>query len=287
MSGSEATVTLLGTKGGPAIRPGSAMPSSTLLRMGGKVVIVDAGLGVTAATCRAGVALTEIDAIFITHLHSDHYLELGPLLHTAWTAGLKRPVPVYGPSGLAAYWSSFCAAMAYDIETRIADEGRPDFHPLAALHRLDEALALELGSLRVTALKNAHPPVEESYALRFDAGTASAVLSGDTAPMEEMAGFAEGAGLLVHEAMLADHVEKIAKGMGYADDRLLRHMLRSHTEAKDAARIAQRAGVKALALNHLIPSGNPEATEARWRAEVTPHFKGRLYVGTDGMEIEL
>lgn len=281
------SVTLLGTKGGPAIRPGSAMPTSILVCMGGQTVLVDAGLGAAAALCRAGVAFTDLDAVLITHLHSDHYLELGPLLHTAWTAGLKRRVPVYGPSGLPAYWEGFCTSMAYDIDTRTADEGRPEFRTLFPLHLLDGNLDLALGGVRITALRNHHPPITESYALRFDSAGASAVLSGDTAPIEAMAHFAAGADLLVHEAMLVDHITALVSRMGYADDRLLTHILRSHTPAGDAARIAERAGVAALALNHLIPSGEASVGADDWRAAAAPHFSGRLYLGEDGMVIPL
>jgi ribonuclease BN (tRNA processing enzyme) len=84
------------------------------------------------AVCDQGVALTALDAILVTHLHSDHYLELGPLLHTAWTAGLNRPVPVYGPPRLGHYWQAFLTSMEDDIALRIEDEGRPD---LAGPHR--------------------------------------------------------------------------------------------------------------------------------------------------------
>mgnify|MGYP006304144907 CR=1 FL=1 len=94
-------VALLGTKGGPAIRPGSAMPTASLVSIGGRRIVVDCGLGVTRGLCDQGMALADLDLIVVTHLHSDHYLELGPLLHTAWTAGLKRPVRVFGPEGLA------------------------------------------------------------------------------------------------------------------------------------------------------------------------------------------
>jgi ribonuclease BN (tRNA processing enzyme) len=281
------SVTLLGVKGGPAIRPGSAMPTATLLRMGGQTVLVDAGLGASAALCRAGVALTELDAVLITHLHSDHYLELGPLLHTAWTAGLTRPLPVHGPAGLTAYWQGFLAAMADDIDTRIADEGRPGLAGLAALRPLGEGDAVTLGALRVTALRNHHPPVTESYALRVEAADTSVVLSGDTAPMEAMAAFARGADLLVHEAMLPGAVDALARRVGHADHRLRDHILRSHTPADAAAKIAARAGVAQLALNHLIPSDDPAVTEADWTTAAAPHFDGPLHVGRDGMEIAL
>ena len=280
-------VILLGVKGGPAIYPGGPMPTSTLVQMGGKTILVDAGLGAAAGIARAGIALPALDAIFVTHLHSDHYLELGPLLHTAWTAGLKRPVPVYGPQGLEEYFAGFFASMAFDIRTRRADEGRPDLAPLCPLHPMDETSVFRLGDVTVSVLRNHHPPIAESYALRLEAGGRAVVLSGDTAPIPRMEDFARGADLLVHEAMLERGIRALCDRMGYADDRLFEHIMRSHTMAGDAARIAARAGVKALALNHLIPTMEPGITEQDWRAACAPHFDGVLHVGSDGLEIAL
>ncbi len=280
-------VVLLGVKGGPAIRPGSSMPTSILVQMAGKTVLVDAGLGCASAICKAGDALTDLDAVLVTHLHSDHYLELGPLLHTAWTAGLKRPLPVYGPSGLGAYWQGFMASMAYDIDTRTADEGRPDFASLFPIHLLDEETRLGIGDITVTALRNHHPPVVESYALRLESPHHSVTLSGDTAPIEEMVAFAIGSDLLVHEAMLTDAIRTLCDRIDYSDDRLYDHIIRSHTPAHEAAKIAARAGVHRLALNHLVPSEEPGITSATWHAAVTPHFDGHILIGEDGMVIPL
>jgi ribonuclease BN (tRNA processing enzyme) len=285
MSG-EAAVTLLGTKGGPAIRPGTRMPTATLMEMGGQTILVDAGLGVTRGICDAGIALTELDAILITHLHSDHYLELGPLLHTAWTAGLKRPVPIYGPDGLAAYWQGFLTSMAFDIELRIRDEGRPDLGALAEIKQMPEA-GLMVGPVTISSLRNVHPPIEESYALRFECGGQSAVLSGDTAPMHDMVSFASGAALLVHEAMLTAGIDALCKRVGNGDDRLRRHLERSHTPAAEAGRIAYEAGVGALALNHLVPCDDPAFTEEDWQREVRRGWDGPIYIGQDGMRIAL
>lgn len=279
-------VTLLGTKGGPAIRPGTRMPTATLVQMGGLTVLVDAGLGVARGLCDAGVALTALDAIIVTHLHSDHYLELGPLLHTAWTAGLKRPVPVWGPEGLRGYWDGFLASMDADIALRVADEGRPELAALAEFHTLGPE-PVDLGPLRVTTLRNVHPPIAESYALRFESAAHAAVLSGDTAPMREMVNFARGADLLVHEAMLSAGIDALCARVGNGDDRLKRHLERSHTPAAEAGRIAAEAGVGRLALNHLVPCDDPDFGEEDWRAEASRHWHGPLDIGTDGLRLPL
>jgi len=280
------SVALLGVKGGPAIRPGSSMPTAQLLRLVGKAVLVDAGLGASRGVTGQGIGLHELDLIVVTHLHSDHYLELGPLLHTAWTAGLKRPVRVIGPAGLKAYFERFWASMAFDIELRIADEGRPDIRRMVELQELREGDVLNEDGLRLRAMRNLHPPIEDSFALRFEGEGKAVVFSGDTAPMAEMVAFAKGADLLVHEAMLLEGVDALCARVGNGDDRLKAHLLRSHTPAGEAGRIAAQAGVGALALNHLIPNDDPDFTEGHWQAEVAPHWSGPLHLGRDGMVVE-
>ena len=280
------SVTLLGTKGGPAIRPGTPMPTSVLVEMDGMRLLVDAGLGVARGVCDAGVALTDLDAILITHLHSDHYLELGPLLHTAWTAGLSKQIPIYGPAGLAHYWDMFLRSMSFDIDLRLDDEGRPDLEGLVAVKRLSEG-RFSLGSLTIEAMLNVHPPIEESYALRVTGKEHCVVLSGDTAPMDAMIAFAKDADLLVHEAMLTAGIEALCKRVGNGDDRLRIHLERSHSPARDVARIASQAGVKRLALHHLIPSDDPDFGPDDWHQEVSANWTGPFHLGVDGMTIPL
>ena len=280
-------VALLGTKGGPAIRPGSTNPTSSLVCLDGQLIVVDCGLGVTRGLVDQGMALRDLSLIFVTHLHSDHYLELGPLLHTAWTAGLKTPVDVYGPEGLDAAWQGFLASMKADIDLRIEDEGRPDLSLLVRVHRIDAGHVAKVGAIRVDALRNVHPPLVDTFALRFRTADRTVVFSGDTAPCPPLADFARGADLLIHEAMLEAALAPLVARVGNGDDRLMRHLLRSHTTACDAAAIAAQAGVKALALHHLIPSDDPDFTVADWEAAVRPHWTGAFHLGRDGLRIDL
>lgn len=280
-------VALLGTKGGPAIRQGSTMPTSSLLVLDGKAIVVDCGLGVTKGLVDQGIALKDISTIFVTHLHSDHYLELGPLLHTAWTAGLKSEVVVYGPKGTLAYLTYFFMSMQFDIETRISDEGRRDLRQLVKVHSYDESLNALIDGVTVTALRNFHPPIEDSFALSFKSAKHHVVFSGDTAHLPALSVFARGADLLIHEAMLLDGVEALVARVGNGDNRLRKHLFASHSSAEEAAQIAAAADVKSLALHHLIPSDDPAFTQEHWQVAVKPHYNGDLFVGTDGLRIEL
>ena len=280
-------VALLGAKGGPAIRPGSTMPTSSLLSLGGVRIVVDCGLGVTRGIVDQGMALADLRHIFITHLHSDHYLELGPLLHTAWTAGLKAKVEVWGPKGLADYWSAFLQSMKADIDLRIEDEGRPDLRGLLAIHEIEEGGVCEFDGIRVSAQRNIHPPLIDTFSLRFEGAAKAVVFSGDTAFFPPLADFARGADLLIHEAMLEEAVEALIARVGNTDGRLRTHLLRSHSFAPEAAKIAALAEVGALAVHHMIPSDDPAFTEEHWQAAVRPHWSGPFFMGRDGLRIDL
>jgi len=284
---SENWVALLGTKGGPAIRPGSTMPTSSLLHLDGQQIVVDCGLGVTRGLVDQGMQLRDLSLIIITHMHSDHYLELGPLLHTAWTAGLKTRIEIWGPPGLEDYWDAFLQSMKADIDLRIDDEGRPDLASLVELKIIEEGKFLISGNVNISAMRNIHPPLVDTFALSFRTDDHHIVFSGDTAYMPELVEFAKGADLLIHEAMLEDALEALMARIGNGDDRLMKHWLRSHTMADAAAKLAADAEVKALAFHHLIPSDDPNFHDTHWHEAVSPHFKGTFYVGKDGLRIML
>ena len=87
--------------------------------------------------------------------------------------------------------------------------------------------------------------------------------------------------------MLQPALEALVARVGSTDDRLMNHLMRSHTMADQAAVIASDAGVQALALHHLIPSDDPDYGLSDWQAAVSPHFSGQIYIGTDGLRIPL
>lgn len=280
-------VALLGTKGGPAIRPGSSMPTSSIYALNGQKIIVDCGLGVTRGLVDQGMQLKDLSLIIISHLHSDHYLELGPLLHTAWTAGLKTNVDIYGPPGLDMYWEGFCSSVKADIDLRIEDEGRPDMRELITIHAIDAGLVLSRDGVTVSAIRNQHPPLVDTFALSFKTDEVHVVFSGDTAPIKELENFARGADLLIHEAMLESALPALLERVGNGSDKLMAHLLKSHTFAHEAAMTAANAGAKRLALTHLIPSDDPAYDEKDWQEACAGHYNGELIVGHDAIRIEL
>ena len=246
--------------------------------------MIDTGHGVTFKLVESGFPLTALSHVLITHHHSDHNLDLGALVYNAWAGGLDAPVAVFAPDGVAEVLDGFWQANRFDVETRIADEGRPDPRALAIAHVYREGVVLKRGGLRVSALRNHHPPIAESYALKFEFAGKTVVFSGDTAYFPPLADFARGADILVHEVLYGSAIRDALEPNA---TRLLQHLTAAHTRAEDVGRIAQAANVKRLVLNHFVPANDPRITEAMWKAAVAEIFAGEIVVGRDLMEFPL
>jgi ribonuclease BN (tRNA processing enzyme) len=200
--------------------------------------------------------------------------------------GLKTPVDAYGPAGMKALASGFWEAYRFDIETRMADEGRPDLRKLVNAHEYTEGEVLKTDKVRVSALRNLHPPITDSFALKFEFPGKTVVFSGDTAYHPPLAQFAKGADVLVHEVMLLPAIEFIVRANPNATT-MLAHLKASHTTAADVGRIATEAGVKTLVLSHFVPVDAPNVTDQQWIDGVRETWTGDLVLAKDAMAIML
>jgi ribonuclease BN (tRNA processing enzyme) len=280
-----ARLVLLGTKGGPRVGAEGRVNPSSLLIINGVPYVIDCGYGVTRQLARAGMELPRLRYIFLTHQHSDHNLEYGPLLYNSWATGLKQQVDVYAPPPAVSMTKEFMASMRFDIDTRIADEGKPDLRTLVAVHEVTESgPVMQNSDVKVSALRVKHPPVEQSYAYRFDTADRSVVFSGDTTYFPELAEFARDADVLVHEVMYLPGVDAMVKRVPNAAT-LREHLLASHTTTEDVGRVAAAANVKTLVLNHFVPGDDPSITDAMWADGVRKHYSGRIIVGHDLLEL--
>jgi ribonuclease BN (tRNA processing enzyme) len=233
----------------------------------------------------AGISLDRLRYIFITHHHSDHNLEYGPLLYNAVITSDPSRIDAYGPPGLRKMTQDFFRYEQFDIETRLKDEGGADPRKFIFAHDFARpGLVMQNTTVKVTSFRVRHPPISQSYAFRFDARDRSVVISGDTAYAPKLAEFARGADVLVHEAMYLPGVEALVKRFPDAK-RLRQHLMASHTSTEDAGKIAAQAGVKTLVLSHLVPGDDPSITDEQWAEGARKAFKGPIVVGKDLMEI--
>jgi ribonuclease BN (tRNA processing enzyme) len=284
-SGSARTrLILLGTAGGPRPQRQRAASSQVIL-VNDSAYVVDCGDGVARQLVSAGVPLTRLRHILITHHHSDHNADSGNLMLLAWAVGLETRVDTWGPPPLEKMTRLFFEMNEYDIKVRRADEGHPPLIPLVHPHEITRGgPVFSDATVKVTAALVRHPLVQPAFAYRFDTADRSIVISGDTAPSDNLIQLAKGADVLVHEAMYLPAVDRIAARLPNAP-RLKEHLLASHSSAEDAGRVAQAAGVKQLVLSHLVPADDPTITDEMWIRAAQTHFRGPVIVSKDLLEI--
>jgi ribonuclease BN (tRNA processing enzyme) len=288
----------LGTAAGPAIR-GPENGISSALVVGDAFYMVDFGLGCTRAAHQAGLRGKDLAAGFVTHLHSDHVVELPGFLLWNWGSpvdGFTGPVSILGPgrdgthpagdtlAGTCELVAHALRAYSYDIDIRVHDEARPE---LASLLRTADLATPAHGSaaaarpfdvyedsrVKVTGILVEHPPVRPALAFRFDTDAGSVVFSGDTAECASLAVLAAGADVLVHEAVNLDFYA----GKGFAPA-FLNHQRISHTTPEGAGRVAAAAGVGHLVLSHLAGRAEP----GWWSSRARAHFDGPVDVAASG-----
>ncbi len=276
---------LLGTGGGPTPKALRAAPSMALM-IGGQLHIVDAGNGVARQAALAGLPLKNLAHVWITHLHNDHVADAFTLPWLAWSGALTTPVMVHGPRGMKQMARDWLRFARVDIETRMADEGRPDLRKIISVAEVQPGVLLDAGGLKVTAARVEHPPLFDSFAYRFDWAGKSVVWSGDTRPCQALIDLARGADFLVQEVMYLPAMERLIASESNAPT-LRAHLLASHTLAEQAGEIAAAAGVKTLVLSHFVPGGDASVTDDMWQAAAAKAFPGKIIVGRDLLRLAL
>jgi len=283
------TVVLLGT-GIPLPNPARGT-AATLVLAGKQAVLVDTGRN--SVICLTGTGRDDVSLLVYTHYHSDHIAELGEILVNRAIAGATAPLPVIGPVGLKQVVDGFRAAYALEDSYRVAHhrENWSSAGASAAATEAQPGVVWEQDGLKVTMFDVDHAPVVPAVGYRFDYNGKSVVVSGDTKKTPSVIEMSRGVDLLVHEAVDRATIEQAMPMLERAAPRraaMTRDMMSHHTTTLEAAEIARDAGVKKLAITHLVPSIPPtdqaEANFVRGMAEI---YQGPIVVGRDGMVINI
>lgn len=276
-SGPSITITLLGTAPGPPVRVGRT-GISTLVEAGGQRFLFDAGYGSLGALVRSGRPMDAVTRVFLTHLHSDHVVDLPAWLLLPWSAPSERDVPleVWGPAGTRDMMRGLQQAFSYDIHVRRDIDEKVSAKGIeVAAHDISEGVVYDANGVKITAFLVDHGPVKPAYGYRVDYGGHSVTLSGDTRPSENLVTFSKGVDVLIHEAVNVDALRKLVPS-----ERLLEAIVAHHTTADQAAEIFRRASPKLAVFSHA--DGTPALAE-----QVRRTYSGRVEAGEDLMVIEV
>ena len=234
-----------------------------MVRAGDEIYIVDIGDGANRNLGRWRIPMNKVQAVLLTHLHSDHISDLADLHLATWIPNSKSQLKVYGPQGVEFVTRGFEEAYQSDYFFRNehhGDEVAPlhsvGFEPITI--DLNEPIIIEKDGLKVTAFEVPHDPVKPALAFRFDYKGRSIVISGDTIYSENLISYSKDADVLFHEALSMNIVSMMEDFTKRSGNDLLSKILFDvqdyHTDPVDAAKAANEAGVKHLIFYHLAPA---------------------------------
>jgi ribonuclease Z len=285
-SSSDFRVTLLGT-GVPTPRPDRFGPS-TLVEAGNQKLLIDAGRGAAIRLYQIGVPIGTIDALLLTHYHSDHTSGVPDVWLTGWLqshyGARTRPLRVLGPTGAKELMSNLERAYAADIKIRIADEKLPPEGVAVEVQEFNsDGTIYRKNGVKVIAFEVDHGDViKPAYGYRIEYGGRSVVISGDTRFNENVIKHGLGADLLIHEVAIA-RPELMTEAY-------IQRIMAHHTTAREAGIVFARARPKLAVYTHLVFLASkevPQATVADLVAETRQTYSGSLEVGEDLMCFEI
>ncbi|RJP80289.1 MAG: MBL fold metallo-hydrolase [Desulfobacteraceae bacterium] len=269
---------------------------------GKHLYIVDIGDGSTRNITLMGFQTGKIDAVLLTHFHSDHIAGLGELMLQRWAGGSHTtPIDVIGPTGVEVVVDGFHTAYSLDTGYRTAHHGPRTMPPSGAggiakpftLGPAEDASVVvsDRDGVKITAFKVDHRPVVPAVGYRFDYKGRSLVISGDTVYSKSLLKHAKGVDLLIHDALSPWMIEIMRDQAHLSPVRSLKKIAADipsyHASPEDAAKIAGEADVKHLVYNHIIPPIPNPMLNSLFLGDAKKYYKGPITMGVDGMLFSL
>jgi ribonuclease Z len=276
------TVTTLGT-GSPLPDSNRAGPS-TLVTVDNTRLLVDAGRGVLMRLAGAGLLPIMLDAVLLTHLHSDHITDLNDVITTHWVMSTSpTTLHIYGPPRTAEVVDGIMAMLSPDVSYRLAHHDDLTWAPDVEVHEIAPPATFMIGAATIIARSTDHRPVEPTVGYRVEQGGASVAIAGDTVPCAGLDELCAGVNVYVQTVIRGDLVALIP-------NERIQDILDYHSSVEQAGLTAARGRVQTLVCTHFVPPLQPHQAD-EWRALAAQHYGGEIVladdltsisVGTDG-----
>jgi ribonuclease BN (tRNA processing enzyme) len=246
---------MLGT--GSPVPDAQAFGPATAIAVGDRLFLIDAGAGVTRRLAAAGFPrVTQVEATFLTHLHSDHTLGYPDLIFTTWIMGRRGPLAVFGPPGLKRMTNLLMDAWREDLDIRIKGLERETEAWLAVDAReIAPGVVYDKDGVRVTAIPVKHGEWKVAFGFRFDTPGRSITISGDAAPTDALVAAAKGTDVLVHEVYIAGRALPENRPGGEFWPQYMREF---HTSSIELGKMAAQVKPGLLVLHHVLRMGGTD-----------------------------
>lgn len=223
--------------------------------------LIDSGAGSTANINRLGLPMADLDGLLLTHFHSDHIAELYEVNLASWVQGRPTPLTVYGPNGVDEVTEAINAGYRQDRIYRTGHHGEDLLPPALGVlqhETIAPGVILEDGDLKITAYVSEHPPIHPAVGYRFDYKGRSVVISGDSNVTDETREIADGADLLLHDALSLPIVTTMSEALAAAGQKrtskIVSDVLDYHASTDSLIELGANTDVDMVAFYHLVPA---------------------------------
>lgn len=281
--------------------PSTRTQSCTAVFVGGKFFLFDAGDGASRSIEALNLPLPRLEALFLTHFHSDHIAGVGEVISRSWILGRTTPLSIFGGALIDRIVDGFNLIYGVDDAYRVAHHGA-EFFPVdvaRAQARLIQPPGVmgqtvyEQDGIVIRAFEVDHSPVVPAMGYRIEYRGAVVAVSGDTSASTGLSNLADTADILVSDVMNKDFIEDTECALAALPPAargaaIFRDIRTYHIDVAELGVVAANANVSTLALTHLVPTPADDAqVRGLFQDPIAERFNGILIVGEDGARITL
>ena len=245
-------------------------------------VLVDCGSGITQRLDQINISTADIDALFLTHLHSDHVIDLYQLIISSWHSYRTKSWKIYGPKGTKKFVSKIMNAWQEERTQRIKYENRSSTKAFNIIVREFSTLGtINIKDLKIKYFEVDHKPVPFAYGFCFLKNNKKLTISGDTRPCENIMKFGQLSDVLLHEVFIENEIKETNKMRTL---KTLHNVKDYHTPSSIVGKIASLTRCKRLVLTHLVPT---KFNEKKLKKIVKKDFGKDPIIGRDLLKIKI
>ena len=273
-------LTLLGT-GCPKVDHKRFGPSN-LISSKNTNILVDCGSGVTQRLEEVNISSANIDALVLTHLHSDHVVDFYQLIISSWHSYRFKSWKIYGPKGTKKFLTKIMKAWEQERNLRIKYEARSSIEAFKLdIKEFGEYGKINIKDIKLEYFKVDHFPVKFAYGFNFYNNNKKLTISGDTKPCENLMQYAQLADVLLHEVYIEGEIQPVTK---MRSSKTLHNVKAYHTTSSQVGKVASLTRCKKLVLTHFVPT---DFNEKKLKSVIKKDFSKNLIIGKDLLKINI